>query len=206
MPRSSGAQVDRQQTLAHIPSGRPTAVYVTDFDLESPPASGNDGLLPGGGPVRGAIGRLKQGAGVTGKSSDIVDLMADSLVRDLNQGGLTASRLASRAPVPRSGWVVRGIFTQADQGNRLRRATIGFGAGGTNLQVLVNVADLQHGRPEPFYQLETSASSRKTPGAIVTKNPYVAAAKFVMSKRDLPKNVKKTAQLVAAQILSRAKS
>jgi hypothetical protein len=100
---------------------------------------------------------------------------------------------------------VRGIFTEADEGNRIRRAAIGFGSGGTNLAVWVNLADLKHGRPEPFYQLEANASSRKTPGAIVTKNPYVAAAKFVLSRRDLPKNVKQAAHTIASQIISRAK-
>jgi hypothetical protein len=43
------------------------------------------------------------------------------------------------------------------------------------------------------------------PGAIVTRNPYVAAAKFVMSRRDLPKNIRQTAQTIADQIIRRAK-
>jgi hypothetical protein len=42
------------------------------------------------------------------------------------------------------------------------------------------------------------------PMAIVTKNPYVAAAKFVISRRDLPKNVRQTAQTIADQIIRRA--
>jgi hypothetical protein len=43
------------------------------------------------------------------------------------------------------------------------------------------------------------------PGAAVTRNPYVAAAKFVMSRRDLPKNIRQIAQTVADQIIRRAK-
>jgi hypothetical protein len=74
----------------------------------------------------------------------------------------------------------------------------------TDLAVLVNVADLRKGKPESFYKLEAQAGSRKLPGAVVTRNPYVAAAKFVMSRRDLPKNIRQTAQTVADQIIRRA--
>jgi hypothetical protein len=43
------------------------------------------------------------------------------------------------------------------------------------------------------------------PGAVVARNPYVAAAKFIMARRDLPKNIRQTAQTVADQIVRRAK-
>jgi Domain of unknown function (DUF4410) len=78
-------------------------------------------------------------------------------------------------------------------------------AASTDLAVLVNVADLQKGKIEPFYKLEAQAGSRKMPGAVVTRNPYVAAAKFIMSRRDLPKNIRQTAQTVADQIIRHAK-
>jgi hypothetical protein len=64
---------------------------------------------------------------------------------------------------------------------------------------------LQKGKIEPFYKLEAQAGSRKMPGAVVTRNPYVAAAKFIMSRRDLPKNIRQTAQTVADQIIRHAK-
>jgi hypothetical protein len=60
---------------------------------------------------------------------------------------------------------------------------------------------LQKGKIEPFYKLEAQAGSRKMPG-VVTRNPYVAAAKFIMSRRDLPKNIRQTA---ADQIIRHAK-
>lgn len=99
----------------------------------------------------------------------------------------------------------RALIAEVDQGSRVLRSQVGFGAGATDLAVLVNVADLQKGKVEPFYKLEAQAGSRKMPGAAVTRNPYVAAAKFVMSRRDLPKNIRQTAQTVADQIIRRAK-
>jgi Domain of unknown function (DUF4410) len=119
--------------------------------------------------------------------------------------GVKAQRLAVGESLPRNGWLVRGAFAEVDQGSRVLRSQVGFGTGATDLAVLVNVADLQKGKLEPFYKLEAQAGSRRMPGAAVTRNPYVAAAKFVMSRRDLPKNIRQIAQTVADQIIRRAK-
>jgi hypothetical protein len=199
-----GAKVVSQENLATLPPGRPTIVYVQDFKVEKQ-SSDNDQAL-GGGRARAIIAQVKSATGMQG--SQVVDLMSSSLVSDLNRGSVKAVRLAAGQSLPKSGWLVRGVFTEVDQGSRVLRAEVGFGAGATNLAVLVNVADLQKGKSRPFYRLETQAGSRKMPGgapmAIVTKNPYVAAAKFVMSRRDLPKNIRQTAQTIADQIIRRA--
>jgi hypothetical protein len=196
------AKVVNQEDLTSLPPGRPAIVYVQDFKVEKE-SSNSDQQALGGGRARALIAQAKSATGM--QSSQVVDLMASSLVSDLNQGGVKAQRLAAGQPLPQNGWLVRGLFTEVDQGNRVLRAEVGFGAGSTDLAVLVNVADLQKGKLEPFYKLETQAGSRKMPGGIVSKNPYVAAAKFVMSRRDLPKNIRQTAQTIAAQIIRRAK-
>jgi hypothetical protein len=67
------------------------------------------------------------------------------------------------------------------EGNQLRRAGIGFGAGHTELQVVVDIDDLAAGAPKPMYTVETKADSGKLPGAVITLNPYVAAARFVIA-------------------------
>jgi hypothetical protein len=196
-----GAEVVSQADLATLPPGRATIVYVQDFKVEKE-SSSNDQQALGGGRARALIDQVKSATGM--QSSQVVDLMASSLVSDLNRGGVKAQRLGTGQPLPKDGWLVRGVFTQIDQGSRVLRAEVGFGAGSTDLAVLVNVADLQKGKPESFYKLEAQAGSRKLPGAVVTRNPYVAAAKFVMSRRDLPKNIRQTAQTVADQIVRRA--
>jgi Domain of unknown function (DUF4410) len=85
--------------------------------------------------------------------------LSTTLVSDLNRGGVKAQRLATDQPLPKSGWLVRGIFTEVEQGSRILRSQVGFGAGATDLAVLVNVADLEKGKPESFYRLETHAGS-----------------------------------------------
>ena len=98
---------------------------------------------------------------------------------------------------------VRDVFTQVDEGNRLRRAVIGFGAGQTGLQLAVAIDDLAQGAPRPFYELDTTAASGKAPGAVITLNPYVAIARFALSARDLEQSVKQTAAKIAADVASR---
>jgi hypothetical protein len=198
-----GAKVVSQEDLATFPTGRPAIVYVQDFKVEKE-SSSNDQQALGGGRARGLIDQVKSATGM--QSSQVVDLMASSLVSDLNRGGVKAQRLDAGQALPKNGWLVRGVFTEVDEGSRVLRAEVGFGAGSTDLAVLVSVADLRKGKPESFYKLEAEAGSRKLPGAVVTRNPYVAAAKFVMSRRDLPKNIRQTAQTVADQIIRRARA
>jgi hypothetical protein len=145
------AKVLSQENLTTLPPGRPTIVYVQDFKVEKE-SSGNDQTL-GGGRARAIIAQVKSATGM--QSSQVVDLMSSSLVSDLNRAGVKAVRLAAGRSLPKSGWLVRGVFTEVDEGSRVLRAEVGFGAGATDLAVLVNVADLQKGKAEPFYKLET---------------------------------------------------
>jgi hypothetical protein len=100
---------------------------------------------------------------------------------------------------------VRGVFTEVNEGNRLRRAAIGFGTGETRLQVIVAADNLADGGPRPLYELDTAAGSTPLPGAVITLNPYVAAARFVLAGRDVEQNVKQTAGTIAAEVAARAR-
>ncbi len=203
-----GAKISGQRDLGAGSTTSPQTIYVTDFEIDV------ENVQSRQGPVQS----LRQGRGsrphIFSKSAsdqedpadrarELIDLMSASLVKELTKQGLKAERIEPGKPFPDQGLLVRGVFTQADQGNRLRRATIGLGAGETELQAIVSVDDLAQGRPKPFYELDTSAESRKLPGAIITKNPYVAAAKFVLSARDLDKNVTQTASKIATEIAGR---
>jgi hypothetical protein len=105
--------------------------------------------------------------------------------------------------LPPQGWLLRGVFTEVEQGNRLQRTIIGFGAGETEVEAVANLDDLSRGPPPPFYDIDASADSRKLPGAIVMRNPYAAAAKFVMAGQSLDRNVKQAAKDIAKTVLAR---
>jgi len=205
------ATVSSRQELGHLPIGKPAVVYVADFELDAANIESQPGLLPrprllGSGPLGGLL-QLRPGApeDPARRASDLIELMASSLVKDLAKTGVTASRWRAGTPTPSSGWLVRGLFTQVDEGNRLRRAVIGFGERETQLQLSLAVDDLAQGQPQPFYQLATDASSGDMPGAAVTLNPIAMGARFVMSRKDLERNVTETAEKIAADLAARAK-
>jgi hypothetical protein len=100
--------------------------------------------------------------------------------------------------------LVRGAFVQLDGGNRLRRALIGFGSGATRLRVFVWVSDLSHGSSGPFCALDASAHSSKKPGAVLTFDPYVGAARFVVGGLDQDTNVTQIAAEIANDITERS--
>lgn len=202
----NSAKVTHLSDLGPVPTTRPTIVYVSDFDLDvGEMQSQGVGSTIGSGPL---LGGLPRPLGLLPKDKestahDLVEEMANSLVDDLRKQGFNAQRLASESSVPVDGWLLRGIFTQVDEGNRLRRAIIGFGAGKTDLQVITKLDDLSLGPPQPFYEVDTSANSGDMPGAIVTMSPAAAAVKFVLAAGDLKRNTRDTAEQIAASVAAR---
>ena len=199
-----GAKVTGTTAVA-APTAPPTVVYVTDFDLDATQVqqSGPGSLINRVRPGIVGSGPLSIARTPEQQARDLVDLMANSIVDDLHKDGVAAERLAPGMPLPASGWLVRGVFLQVDAGNRLRRAALGFGAGATDLQVASTIDQLSTAAPQPLYTVDTNAQSGKLPGAAVTLNPYVAAARFVMAGKDLDRNAKDTAGKIADQIKTR---
>jgi len=183
-------------------ASKPVTVYVSDFELGAQTIKPEEGMLAGS-----RVRNLKDN--LMGKSDDpaarareIVDLMANSLVKQLAKAGVPACRLRPGMPLPAQGWLVRGVFTEVAEGNRVRRALVGFGKGQTDLQLISVIDDLAQGAPRPIYQVATDASSGSAPGSAPTLvlGPYGAAVRFVMAGSDLDKNVKQTAAKLAEQI------
>lgn len=184
------------------PQGFHGTVYVADFDLDAQAVS-SEGVL--GAPQseeRPHILRRRAQSDPAAKAHKLVDALATNLVADLSHAGVTAQRLPANVPVPVEGLVVRGIFTQVDEGNRIRRAVIGFGAGAAKMDLYVEVSDLAH-PGEPLYSFAHQGSSGKMPGAVVTMNPVVAAAKFSLDQNSLGKALKHVSAQITAEIIKR---
>ena len=206
MTSCSGAHVVSSGDVGAAPGVAPMVVYVSDFDLDEANVTSGPGLLPSL-PRPGILpsGPLEILKTPQATAHGTVELMSKSLVDDLVAAGISARKLLPGTPLPANGWLVRGAFLDVDTGNRLRRAVIGFGAGQTDLQLATAVDDLSMGTPAPFYQVDTAAQSGKLPGAVVTLNPYVAAARFVLAGGDLDRNVKATAKEIAKAVTARVR-
>lgn len=204
--RCPAVKLTEEAAPAPAPADRPGVIYVTDFDLAADAVKEKSGILGGEGPVRDRLRERREDRSPAETAQGLVNLLATSLVAEFGERGMKAERLRGDAVFPKEGWIVRGQFTEVDEGSRVRRAMIGFGSGKAEMQLHVNVADLAKSPDSPFLVFGTAAESGKMPGAIVMLNPYVAAAKFVMSKNASAKDVKKTASKLAEAILAKGKS
>jgi Domain of unknown function (DUF4410) len=202
------AKVTSEREVSTVPAEKPPIIYVADFGLDAQNIQQQEGVLSD---RPGPLGRVSHrlygtSADPAARAREIVDLMANSLVRDLSHAGFNASRLPPGVPMPTEGWLLQGVFTEVQEGNRLQRAMIGLGQGQTDIQVVVSMENLSKGPPKPLYEISTDASSGNKPGAapFIALNPYAAAARFAMSGQDLNKNVRNTASQIAAEISKRA--
>ncbi|MDA8307353.1 MAG: DUF4410 domain-containing protein [Deltaproteobacteria bacterium] len=186
--RASG----RNEAEAGAPSlkpARPGVIYVADFvnhTLETPARRPRILNRP----------RIMQ-EDPQAKEARLVAAMSNALTGDLRGKSIPAVRLSPGEPYPHKGWLVQGTFVNADEGSRVARTMVGFGAGSTNMQIQVSVTDLGSGGRTPFAVFGANSKTGMMPGAVITKNPYVAAGKFVMSKMAPERDVKKTARQIA---------
>lgn len=189
-------------------------VYVADFDLDTANIKTDKAAPPAPPKAPGLLGKvLPPPPGAKKDPQDLarelVDSMSTSIVKDLTNAGLTARRLSTGEPLPAAGWLVRGVFTNVNQGNQLERAVVGFGKGKTDLQVLVDIADLAQSAPAQFHEVKAPASiSGKAPGAapMIERHPAAVAVKFVIAGKDLDKNVRQTAAQIAREVVERTKT
>lgn len=205
------ARVACRQEIGVVPTTKPSIIYVSDFDLDAANVKAEHGLLPAPPKLPGLGEILPPLPGMAKDpqklARSLVDEMSTALVKDLTRAGLNARRLKIHESVPTAGWLVRGVFTEVNQGNQLHRAVIGFGLGKTDLQVLVDINDLSQGAPKRFYEMSTMADSGKAPGAgpTIVLGPAGGAARFVIAGKDLDRNVTQTASKIAAEVVERTK-
>ncbi|MBV9885469.1 MAG: DUF4410 domain-containing protein [Acidobacteria bacterium] len=179
---------------------RDTKIWVSNFELDAGDVKTDKG---------GIVGEVRPGIlerpskrcerDPECQSKKIVDLMAKSIVEDLQKAGYKAQRLMPGDAQPAMGAWVQGVFTEVDEGNRRRRAIVGFGSGEAKMDLYVTLTDLAAPQ-KPMYEVANNENSGKKIGAVITMNPYVAAAKFVMEKQAPEKTVKKTASEIAKEV------
>jgi hypothetical protein len=205
------AKVTSQSEFAGSNANKPQVIYIADFELSAANVKHEEGKLSGrtgpGSRITDRVGGRLSGASADpqARAREIIESMSNSLLKDLSKAGFNAQRLAPGASLPNQGWLLRGIFVEVQEGNRVRRAMVGLGQGQTDIQVVTSIDDLSQGTPKPLYQVATDANSGSAVGAAPTLvlGPYGAAARFVMAGQDLDKNVKQTATQITAQITQR---
>lgn len=207
----------------------PRVVYVTQFTVAEGAIKQQGGLfgsaeqmvenrpkLLGGGLLGGGSG---EGGGGPGGILDrrmapdnptpqaVTDTITNAVIDGLQKEslGFPVEYLPPGAPPPSSGWLVQGQFQNVDPGNRAQRAVIGFGAGEATTEVAVEVERLDAGSATPVLQFGSNADSGHAPGAVVTMNPYAAAAKFVLGRNATQRDIEKMGEAIAQEIAKYAR-
>ncbi len=176
-------------------------IYVSDFELDAQNVQVDQGSAMGQRRP-GILERpqKKEQQDPAAQAKKLVDTLSQSIVSDLQKAGYKAQRLMPGDAKPSVGAWVHGVFTQADEGNRLHRAVIGFGSGQATMELFVTLTDLASPQ-KPLYEASEKGASKDKPGAAISMNPYVAAAKFVMEKNAPEKIVKSTAATISKDVV-----
>jgi hypothetical protein len=143
---------------------RPELIVVNDF------ATGHNDVT-----LDGAIGsRLMRAVKDKPASEEEVALahavariLTENLVKEISKHGFTAVA-ASAAPAgsaaPASRLSIEGQFLAIDQGNQLRRAVVGFGAGASEVRTWTQIYDTSAGQHRMVGDFHTSVKSSRKPG------------------------------------------
>lgn len=188
---ASCASISVEKAAEQATPQMPQKIYVADFDI----ANGNfkvdrDGV---------ELAEFKQNLRVMMQAASVADL---------------SHRLIPAVPTtkehgfrPENAWLIRGEFTKVNQGSRLLRGAIGFGAGGTKVETNIYVYDLNQNSNTPFLTFSTTGGSNAEPGAVTggATDPVVAAIGVAASgagnvAHGLTEDTARTAREITAEL------
>jgi hypothetical protein len=180
--------------------GRPQTdlplVYLTDFELNAvPPIPAR--LRPPTSPVTQADEEP------SAQAARLVKLLTLALTTSLKKAGYSVPPFPSTGARPDKGLLIRGVFTEADEYNRVRRVVLGSGSKSAKFVVYVGVNNLAS--PEqPLYQLvspNTSGPPVDTRlGPLITITSYGPVTSFELDRRPSDDSVKNMAADIVAKL------
>ena len=137
--------------LTEAPIPAPQTIFVQTFEFE-------DDMV--------RVGR--EGAELEEFKYTMQQEMTSNLLERIRKYVAPAQAVSSAAEVPPgNSWLISGRFTRLNQGSRFLRGALGFGSGGTKMEVTATVSDFSGKVPRPFLIIQTSGGSNAMPGAIV---------------------------------------
>jgi hypothetical protein len=188
---TSCASISVDKTAEQATPRMPQKIYVAGFDV----ANGNFKVD-------------REGFELAEFKQNLCAMMQTASVTDLSQ------RLIPAVPTtkdqvfqPENAWLIRGEFTKVNQGSRLLRGAIGFGAGGTKVETNIYVYDLNQNSNTPFLTFSTTGGSNAEPGAVTggATDPVVAAIGVAASgagnvAHGLSEDTARTAREITAEL------
>ena len=209
------------QTIPASGADAPAAtVYVANFEMSAAStaaaaaakSAAPDGTKAAAGPAGGSGGPSNQQAGnspgnqqagppvltetdtPTVQAHRMMDFFRLTLMQTLQKNGFSGSQ--QDGALPESGVLLRGVFTEIDPMNRVRKAVLG--AGSTSPKLVLYVGTFNQARPDqPMYQPAGEQAPDVRFGPVITLNNYVPMAKYELDKNPTEDEVRK----ICAQIV-----
>jgi hypothetical protein len=126
-----------------------------------------------------------------------VDFVSNTLVKELEKKGYVAKRMRP-GERPDEGLRISGVFAEADEQNRWRRAVIG-GPNVGQMALFVSIGNLA--RPDQaLYAVVDPKTAGNGVGPVITVSAYAPVARFEMSKIVTEKAVRDTATAIVADL------
>ena len=145
--------------------------------------------------------------------------IAEELAANIREMGLSAVRATSRTVAQVNDIIFRGYLLSVEQGSELKRVTLGFGSGASELKTLVEGYQMTANGPRKLGQGSIDAGGGKMPGGavgvaalLVTHNPVGIAVQAGMQSygelsgsSKIQGRAKQTAKEIADQLKIRFK-
>ena len=153
-------------------SVRPARIVVNDFAFSASQVSENSAI---GARILNSFSSTPAEQREDAIGKEAADALAAEVAKQLGALGFTVVRGNANTVSAEGDLVIDGEFVNVDEGNRLRRLVIGFGAGASKLDTKVSVYRVTAGARQSLLQFTTHADSGRMPGAAVTMGAGAAA-------------------------------
>ena len=94
-------------------------------------------------------------------------LLSENLVENLIKRGVHAERANSSTRPPLDALLIKGRFVSIDKGSAVKRMVIGFGAGSSELKIMVQVYQATRSGLRRIVEAEAEATGSKMPGMAI---------------------------------------
>jgi hypothetical protein len=138
------------------PLTRPPVFLIYDFAVDPEDVIVDTAGLTSGDEASTAE-RLSEG-------KEWANALSESLVRQFVDEGITARRATGSTHIPLNAIAVKGQFILIDEGDEIKRTTVGFGAGAEDVSIMVQVYQMKKPGLMRISEIEAEAHGRKTPG------------------------------------------
>lgn len=176
-------------------------ILISDFELFSVAPPANSPREPGAA-VQSQQTKQKPATSdapelPSAQARRLMDFFAATLVETLRKSGYAARR--GRGAALSKGALLRGVFAEPDEKNRIRRTLLGGTSVNPKFFLYVGIFNLA--RPDqPLYQLAAEQPGGSQVGPVITLNNYVPLAKYELDKNPTEEDVRKVCAQIAASL------